>query len=274
MSENLSKRDRQKERRREKQEEAIRTHAAHRRRRWIYIFSVLGILLVIGLVAIFIVQQTTGDSEEATTTTEGGEGVIEYGEGACPPDEVPSEPITEFKDAPQLCLDPAKEYEAVFTTSEGTIRVRLDTERTPLTANNFYVLARNGYYNGTLLFRTDPSIGIIQGGAPHTNDPADRGPGYTIPDEGGSFSYVPGQLVMARTGAPNSASAQFFFAVNENTALLDSQGNFVVFGNTVAEDMEVLTNILDLHVDDPTSGLGGRPNREVIVEKVDIREVS
>ncbi len=291
----LTKRDRQRERRREKQEVAIRELAAKRRRRTVYIFSILGVLAAVIILVIFLVQQFGDDvaddfaeiAEEAvesattttaadtapTTTTEGGSQVVEYGTGPCPPDEVPEVPVTEFDGAPQLCLDPEKEYEAVFTTSEGVIRVRLDTDRTPLTANNFYVLAKYGYYNGTLLFRTDPSIGIIQGGSPHTNSPSDQGPGYNIPDEGGRFEYEPGQLVMARRAGPNGASAQFFFAVNEETALLNPQGTFVVFGQTVDEDLGVLTSILDLHQDDPTSQLGGGPSREVRVETVEIREV-
>ena len=49
--------------------------------------------------------------------------------------------------------------------------------------NNFVTLARWGYYDGTTLFRTDPSIDIIQGGSPHTESASDQGPGYSIADE-------------------------------------------------------------------------------------------
>ena len=59
--------------------------------------------------------------------------------------------------------------------------VQLDAADRPGTVNNFVQLAGWGYYNGSELFRTDPSIGIIQGGAPHTNSASDPGPGFTIP---------------------------------------------------------------------------------------------
>ena len=52
------------------------------------------------------------------------------------------------------------------------MRIDLDVANTPITANNFAVLARYHYYDDTLLFRTDPGIGIIQGGAPYTNSPS------------------------------------------------------------------------------------------------------
>ena len=77
--------------------------------------------------------------------------------------------------------------------------------------NNFVVLARYHYYDGSAVFRADRSIEILQGGAPTTNTASDPGPGYTIADECGPFTYVAGQLVMARTAQPDSAGAQFFF---------------------------------------------------------------
>jgi len=171
-----------------------------------------------------------------------------------------------------MCLDVSRGYTAVFDTSAGEMRVALDVVNTPVTANNFAVLARYGYYDETLLFRTDPSIGIIQGGAPHTNSPSDPGPGYTIADEGSGFSYEPGQIVMARTGAPDSAGAQFFFAVNENTALLNGQGTYVVFGRMDEESLAVAEAILASHVDQPGNQLGGAPDPQVIVNSVTIQE--
>ncbi len=203
------------------------------------------------------------------------------GETPCPgPD---AERTTVFEQAPPMCLDPGASYEALFTTSEGVIRVELDTDTTPETVNNFVVLARYGYYDGTALFRTDPSIDIIQGGSPTTNAPGDPGPGYTIADEGdfvldeetgqltGPFTYAPGDLVMARSQGPDSSGAQYFFSAGPNTALLDSQGTYLKFGTTV-EGLDVLETVLGLHVDDPASGLGGGPSRGVIVESVEIVE--
>ncbi len=195
-----------------------------------------------------------------------------FGSGACPPADG-SGPSVLYFDGPQpMCLDPTKQYTAVFDTTAGEMRIALDMANTPVTANNFAVLARHHYYDETLLFRTDPSIGIIQGGAPHTNSPSDPGPGYTIPDEGAGFTYEPGQLVMARTAAPDSASAQFFIAVNENTARLNSQGTYVVFGQMDDASLAVAEAILASHVDQPDNPLGGGPEPPVIVHSVTIEE--
>ncbi len=195
-----------------------------------------------------------------------------------------SAPRTIDFDAPQpLCINPEASYVAIFDTSEGEMRYELTASETPLTVNNFVTLARWGYYDNTLLFRTDPSIDIIQGGSPHTNSASDQGPGYTIPDEPafevdpatgaltGPYRYQPGQLVMARSAGENSAGAQFFLTTGPNTALLDSQGTYVVFGNTDAAGLAVAQSIIGLH--EPGGALGGAPSREVTVNSVTI-EVS
>ena len=198
----------------------------------------------------------------------------------CPaPDK--SSPRTLDFDGPQpMCINPAHNYQAVFDTSEGEIVIDLDTENTPNTVNNFVTLARWGYYDGTTLFRTDPSIDIIQGGSPHTNTNSDPGPGYTIPDEPtfnndggfltGPYRYVPGQLVMARSGGPDASGAQFFFTTGNNTSVLDSQGTYIVFGQTDEAGLGVMQDIIGLHQPDD-SGLGGRPSRTVTVNSVTIR---
>jgi len=193
----------------------------------------------------------------------------DYGSTPCPADD--ADRVLDFSDSFQNCLQEGVEYTAAFTTTAGEFKVRLDSVNTPGTTNNFISLARHKYYDGTLLHRTDPSIGIIQGGSPHNNSANDRGPGYNIKDEGTGFNYPRGLLVMARGGAPNSASAQFFFSVNENTRVLNSQGTYVVFGEVI-EGIDVLQSILNSHQDIPNSRLGGAPNPPVTVQLVEIEE--
>ncbi|MDE0117443.1 MAG: peptidylprolyl isomerase [bacterium] len=210
------------------------------------------------------------NSIDIQTTETTPEGSIDL--SGCPPADGSGPQVLDFDGPQPMCLDPSRQYTAVFDTTAGEMRIALDVANTPITANNFAVLARYHYYDDTLLFRTDPSIGIIQGGAPHTNSPSDPGPGYTIPDEGSEFTYEPGQIVMARTAAPNSASAQFFFAVNENTALLNNQGTYVVFGQMDGASLAVAEAILASHEDQPGNPLGGGPSPQVIVNSVTIEE--
>lgn len=215
---------------------------------------------------------------DVTTPTAPGE-ITEPSNPDCPaPDK--SSPRTIDFDGPQpLCINAAHNYTAVFDTSEGQIVISLDTENTPNTVNNFVTLARWGYYDNTTLFRTDPSIDIIQGGSPHTNSASDPGPGYTIPDEPtftetngtltGPYRYVPGQLVMARSAGPDSSGAQFFFTTGNNTSRLDGQGTYIVFGQTDEAGLSVMQDIIALHQPDD-SGLGGSPSRTVTVNSVTI----
>ena len=177
--------------------------------------------------------------------------------------------MLDFGGAPMLCIDTSVPHTAVFDTSRGVVRVALDVANTPGTTNSFVNLARSGYYDDTLVHRSAPSIGILQGGSPHTNTAADPGPGYTLWDEGTDFTYHPGQLVMARRGDPNSAGAQYFFTVTEEAGLLDGQGTYVVFGE-VTEGLDVLADILASHVDQPDNPLGGAPDPPVTVNSLTI----
>lgn len=193
----------------------------------------------------------------------------DYGTEECAPTTGVAEPVLDFGGAPGLCIDTSVPHTAVFDTSAGVVRVALDVTNTPGTVNSFVNLARFGYYDGTLVHRSAPSIGILQGGSPHTNTAADPGPGYTLWDEGTGFTYRPGQLVMARRGDPNSAGAQYFFTVSADAGLLDGQGTYVVFGDVI-EGLDVLSDILASHVDQPDNPLGGAPDPPVTVNTLTI----
>jgi peptidyl-prolyl cis-trans isomerase B (cyclophilin B) len=249
---------------------AVRTRAAA---------ALLGALVLLVLGAC---TDDSGDGTSSDTTAESssggsalpadpappGPGAAITGPTPCPTTD--SERTTSFAEPPPECIDPAATYTATFATTQGDVVVQLDTTLAPGGVNNFVVLSEYGYYDDTALFRTDPSIGIIQGGSPITNSPSDPGPGYTIPDEGDSFTYQPGQLVMARSAGPDSTGAQFFFTVDDNASLLDPQGNYIVLGQTDEAGLAVLQQVLDLHVAGADPTLGGGPSEEVIVESVTI----
>ena len=189
----------------------------------------------------------------------------------CPSFSGSSPHVISFSKAPPMCITKGASYTATFQLNVGTVAVSLDTTKTPMTANNFVVLSLYHYYNDTALFRTDPSIGIIQGGSPSTQSASDPGPGYTIPDEGKGYTYAPGDLVMARTSAPNSAGAQFFFCVTSACSNLNSQGTYVVFGH-VTSGLSVLQGILASSVTIPNSQLGGAPAKLTLVKQVTISQ--
>ncbi len=277
------KRDRQKANKAARQAEEAAAEARQRRIRFIRNAVILTIVIIVVGFALAGCGSSSGsegassDGETATSASDSGDdaAAVSYGTGACAPAAGTDQPVIDFDAAPKRCIDPAKTYTATVVTSEGTVVVELDTERTPVTTNNFVNLARSGYYDGTSLFRTEATSGIIQGGSPHTQDARDPGPGYTIPDEGLPFTsddYGPGTLAMARSSAPNSAGGQFFFLANEGGRYLgdpsqQGAGTYVVFGK-VKEGLDVLETIAGLE-----DGSGSAtPSKPVSITSITIAE--
>jgi cyclophilin family peptidyl-prolyl cis-trans isomerase len=262
--------------------------AAQQRRQRFRTARNFGIIIVVIIIALFVLSRYNSDDKQATSTSSSGApsttpttgsaapAAFTYGTGACPNLDGSSPRTIDFTQAPQQCIDPTKTYTATFDTTAGKVVVKLDTTTTPGTANNFVVLARYHYYDNTRLFRTAQSIGIIQGGSPHDNTASDQGPGYNLPDEGfdyaaingtgGPYKYALGDLIMARTPAPNGASAQFFFGASDNVQNLNSQGVYVKFGSAT-EGVDVLQKILASAPQDESP-----PNPPVTINTVTITE--
>lgn len=209
---------------------------------------------------------TTLPTDSSVTSTTAAAGTIAYGSGACPKADGTQARRTDFTDAPKKCIDESKTYTATISTTEGDIVVALDTKNSPYTVNNYVSIARYKYYDGTTVFRTDPSIDIIQLGGNSASDQF----GYTITDEGKGYTYQEGDVVMARTGAPNSAGAQYFIVTGKNGALLNGQGTYVKFGR-ISAGLDVAKKIIGLH-QATSDGLGGKPSRTVTVKTVTITE--
>lgn len=264
------KRERQKANRDRARQERIRKQKLNKIRSRGLLFG-LGIPAVIG--ALFLVANLVTGNDDSTPATDSSIPGVSVPDSVAPGDLTPcpavageSDRVDSFSAPMSNCIDPSKSYTATFDTTEGEIVVELDTSNTPGTVNNFVSLARYRYYDTTTIFRTDPSIDIIQGGGFSASDRI----GYNIADEGSGFSYFEGDLVMARSEGPNSGGAQFFFVTGPNASLLNSQGTYVTFGK-ISEGLNVVKAIQGLHA--PTDdGLGGKPSRTVTVNSVTITE--
>lgn len=270
-----AKRERQKANRQARLEAAREEQRKAATRKRTYRFAAIVAAAVVGSFVLWLVVNNGDDqpvaSDSAATASTGPStpaGRTLTGATPCPKTDGSEERVAQFQAPPPNCIDATKTYTVTFNTSAGQIKAKLDTSRTPNTANNFVVLARYKYYDGSTFFRTDPSIGIIQGGGLTNTD----NPGYTITDEGGKFEYSPGDLVMARGGAPNSGGGQFFFAVDDKTGTgLNAQGTYVTFAK-VTEGMDVLTKILASHKAQADNPLGGVPDPAVTVSSVTVEE--
>ena len=125
-------------------------------------------------------------------------------------------------------IDPAKTYIATIKTDKGEMRLKLHTDKAPMTVNNFVFLARSGFYNGVTFHRVIKDF-MIQAGDP--TGTGRGGPGYRFPDE---FHPElrhdgPGVLSMANAG-PNTNGSQFFIT-HVATPWLD--GKHAVFGHLI-----------------------------------------
>ncbi|HEX2566931.1 MAG TPA: peptidylprolyl isomerase [Burkholderiales bacterium] len=159
-----------------------------------------------------------------------------------------------------------------FRTSVGTVRVELYPEKAPKTVENFLKYVRDGHYDGTIFHRVIPGF-MIQGGGftPDMKQKPTRPP-VPIESKNGLKNEV-GTLAMARTSDPNSATAQFFINVNNNSFLnypgQDGNG-YTVFGKVV-DGMDVVNKIVAV----PTGNKGPHqnvPNQPVVIESAKVVE--
>ncbi len=162
-------------------------------------------------------------------------------------------------------------------TSRGPVEISLDGKAAPLTAGNFVDLVNRGAYNNTVFHRVvrDPVPFVVQGGDPSSADPkvppSQYGTGSFVDPASGEARLIPleiglqgeaeprygaeltapsisrqlrlshqrGAVAMARSSDPNSASAQFYVALE---ALPELDGRYAVFGR-VSKGMEVVDRI-------------------------------
>ncbi|MBM7423702.1 MULTISPECIES: peptidylprolyl isomerase [Spongiibacter] len=159
----------------------------------------------------------------------------------------------------------------IFKTNFGDIKIELDFENAPKTAENFKQYVEEGFYDGTIFHRVIDGF-MIQGGGfePGMKQKATREPIENEADNG--LKNTVGTLAMARTMDPHSASAQFFINVKDNDFLNHSGKNmqgwgYAVFGK-VSEGMDVVEKIKAVRT---TSAAGHQdvPADDVIIEKAE-----
>ena len=134
----------------------------------------------------------------------------------------------------------------VVKTSMGDITVELAADKAPISVKNFLDYVEAKQYDGTVFHRVIPGF-MVQGGGftPDMQQKPTRGP---IKNEAGNgLKNVTGSLAMARTNAPDSATAQFFINVKDN-GFLDHRDDtpqgygYAVFGK-VTGGMDVVKKI-------------------------------
>jgi peptidyl-prolyl cis-trans isomerase A (cyclophilin A) len=144
----------------------------------------------------------------------------------------------------------------VLETSLGRIRIGLYGDKSPISTANFVKYAKAGHYDGTIFHRVIPGF-MIQGGGMDAQM-KEKTTGAPIRNEArNGVRNLRGTVAMARTNAPDSATAQFFINLKDN-AFLDfgiRGAGYAVFGE-VLEGMEVVDKIAAVQ----TGNRGGHEN--------------
>ena len=129
-------------------------------------------------------------------------------------------------------------------TNLGNIVLELNTEKAPVTVENFLSYAKSGYYNGTIFHRVIDGF-MIQGGG-FDSSMKEKPTEKPIKNEANNgLKNNKYTIAMARTSIPDSATSQFFINVNNNDFLnypgQDGWG-YCVFGK-VTEGTDVVDKI-------------------------------
>lgn len=149
---------------------------------------------------------------------------------------------------PAFFTDPDTEKAVRFVTTRGPFDVALYASATPLTVTNFLNYVNRGDYSNSIIHRSVPGF-IVQGGG---FKPA--APGFTaIPTDPSplnepGIANLRGTIAMAKVdGNPNSATAQWFLNLADNTANLDNQNDgFTAFGRVCGNGLDVADTIASL----------------------------
>ncbi len=275
--------------RRAAQAEAHRRHATRAQRKR-QLLAIGGIVLVLLLVGAFILAAfnsssgtvssgttaTTASADGSTTVSDGPtvttpvgtHGATLTGATPCPATDGSSPRTTQFAQPPPTCIDLTQTYDAVMQTSVGSFTFYLNTKLAPQAVNNFIVLARYHYYDGTT-FSSITSQTVAQGGAV-TNADGSPGPGYTLPAEyavSGSTTGVvltPGTLALAPTSdTDDSVGGQILITLGDKEASLP--GTTTVMGLMLADGPNNT-----LHQLDSAGTQAGGPTKVITITSVKI----
>ncbi|WP_428326095.1 peptidylprolyl isomerase [Nitrosopumilus sp.] len=164
----------------------------------------------------------------------------------------------------------------IIETNLGKIVIGFFPTDAPKHVENFIMLAKSGFYDGTLFHRIIPGF-MIQGGDPNTidGDPntwGTGGPDERLDAEFNNIKHNRGIVSMARSADPNSAGSQFFI-VHQNSNFLDEQ--YTAFGRIVTEEsFETLDKIASVSTGNRDEPLNPEQVRITKVSIVSQSEIS
>lgn len=154
-------------------------------------------------------------------------------------------------------------------TTLGSINIELFEKEAPISVKNFLDYTKSGFYSGTIFHRVINGF-MIQGGGFSTEFKQKKTNSPIKNEAANGLKNNRGTIAMARTGAPDSATAQFFINVknNDNLNRPNPDGfGYAVFGKVIS-GMDVVDKIKSVKT--ITRGFPDVPEEQVVIKSVKI----
>jgi peptidyl-prolyl cis-trans isomerase B (cyclophilin B) len=179
--------------------------------------------------------------------------------GGCEEVEAPAPKPAGNRKAPTQELEAGTRYSLVVETNCGSFTIRLDQGSAPKTTASMVALARDGFYDDTVIHRVVPAF-VIQGGDP--TGTGSGGPGYqTIDRPPRNAKYTRGVVAMAKAGndPPGAAGSQFFVVTAADAGL---PPEYAIVGE-ISEGLDTVERI-----DHLGNQATERPSQTVLIRRV------
>lgn len=128
-------------------------------------------------------------------------------------------------------------------TDLGTFVIEVYPKAAPATVKNFLAYVDNKFYDGTIFHRVVPGF-VVQGGGMTFDFTEKPTAGPIINESANGLPNDYKSVAMARQADPDSATAQFYINLKNNTGLnaTKNKPGYTVFGKVIA-GMEVIEKI-------------------------------
>lgn len=171
------------------------------------------------------------------------------------------------------CQKETKNYIAkIEVENYGTITLKLEGKKAPITVQNFVDLAKSGFYDGLTFHRIIKGF-MIQGGDPNGNGTggSDKTIKGEFKDNGvkNNIKHKRGVISMARSSDYDSASSQFFIMQEDNDSL---DGQYAAFGH-VTKGMKIVDQICEYA--DPMDDNGTiAESKQPVIKTIKVSEIN
>jgi cyclophilin family peptidyl-prolyl cis-trans isomerase len=161
----------------------------------------------------------------------------------------------------------------LISTSMGDITLQLDSVRAPKSVANILRYVKAKHYDNTVFYRVAKGFVIQMGSFDANGKGRSIFPGGLPLEANNGLSNLRGTVAMGRAEAPDSATAEFYINLADNTPLdhkADDPGNttgYAVFGQVIS-GMDVVDAIGQVPTGDNGPMPGQAPVTPIIVKKV------